>query len=343
MRLSGTTYRLIDRAALSAILVSAVLTSCERRPLDDPDFNTSINVKVSVEAISNVTCDIYNDKIPVPKIDPDMMHVLFFEETGDALATEAYISTKSTDSDGNTVFSGKLSIAPGTYRMYIYNFGTENTLIRNTYSWENAEAYAANVPDRISRSYQTKVPAEEPITYSPDHLVVARSPREVIPYHSGIYTVKAESRSVVESYYLQIKVDGIEYVSGARAVLSGMSGGNRIALGERMDDQRTSIFFPLVKSDDKGVPVICCIFNTFGRPDDSLNSLEVTFDIVTKAGESVQKTFDISELFRSEDCIKHHWLLLDETIKIDPPKTPDPGGFNPSVDDWENENHDIIL
>ena len=208
MRLSGTTYRLIGRAALSAILVSAVLTSCE--PLDDPDFNTSINVKVSVEAISNVTCDIYNDKIPVPKIDPDMMHVLFFEETGDALATEAYISTKSTDSDGNTVFSGKLSIAPGTYRMYIYNFGTENTLIRNTYSWENAEAYAANVPDRISRSYQTKVPAEEPITYSPDHLVVARSPREVIPYHSGIYTVKAESRSVVESYYLQIKVDGID-------------------------------------------------------------------------------------------------------------------------------------
>lgn len=98
------------------------------------------------------------------------------------------------------------------------------------------------------------------------------------------------------------------------------------------------------KSDDKGEPVICAIFNTFGHPDGSDNKLEVTFDIITKDGKSVQRSFDISSLFLTDDAVRHHWLLLDETITIDPP-TPSggSGGFEPSVDDWEDEHHDIIL
>lgn len=331
----------IVNTALLLCALSTSITSCQRRPLEDPDYNTRVKVQINTRAIMNVTCDIYNDKIPVPEIQMDVMHVIFLQENSDDIACETYITNSEVDESGQKVFYGDISIVPGTYRLYAYNFGTEATLIRDQYVWNNVEAYALSVPERISSAYATKVPTAD-FTYSPDHLIVARSPQETIPYHSGIYTVNTEAKSVVESYYLQIKVDGLEYVNSASAVLSGMSSANYIARGERVDDPQSTIYFTMQKSDDDGEPVICAIFNTFGRPDSSANDLEVTFDLQTKSGK-VQRTFNISDLFLSENCIKHHWLLLDETIHIDPPKPDKGGGFDPGVVDWETENHEIIL
>ena len=48
-----------------------MLCGCEFRPLEEPGFGTEVNVTVNVEAVLNVTCDIYNEKIPVPEIFPD--------------------------------------------------------------------------------------------------------------------------------------------------------------------------------------------------------------------------------------------------------------------------------
>ena len=96
------------------------------------------------------------------------------------------------------------------------------------------------------------------------------------------------------------------------------------------------------KSDDKGKNVICAVFNTFGRIPESDNNFEVTFDLAVKGGTSVRKTFDISNLFLTENAVKHHWLLLEDTIKVEPPK--DLGGaFEPKVDDWEDEQKDIVI
>ena len=126
-----------------------------------------------------------------------------------------------------------------------------------------------------------------------------------------------------------------------RAVLSGMVGSNLIATNTRVTEPEAAIWFNLQKSDDKGVPVICTVFDTFGRIDRSTNNLEVTFNIQTTDGKTVVRTFNISDLFETENAIRHHWLLLDETIKIDPPQTG--GGFDPKVDDWDEEHHDVII
>lgn len=334
---------ILKKGVVLAVLSTAfALSGCQRRPLEDPDYNTRVKVQINTRAIMNVTCDIYNEKIPVPEIQLDVMHVIFFQENSDEIACETYLTNYETDESGQKVFYGDISITPGTYRFYAYNFGTETTIIRDQYTWNDVEAYALSVPERISSAYAAKVPSGESVTYCPDHLVVARSPWEVIPYHTGIYIVRAEAKTVVESYYLQIKVDGLEYVSSATAVLSGMSSANYIARGERVDNPQSTIWFSMQKSDDNGEPVICAVFNTFGRPDCSANDLEVTFDLQTRSGK-VQHTFNISDLFLSEECINHHWLLLDETIHIDPPKPDTGGGFEPEVVDWETEHHEILL
>lgn len=324
-----------------AILLLAVLPGCRRRPLEDPDYRTLVKVKVDISGISNVTCDIYNDKIPVPKIVPEAMHLMFFGEDASSTAAEAFITDVATGADGSRTISGELVVAPGTYRLLAYDFGTEATLVRNYNIWDEAEAYTESAPKGIQNRFRSRSGEPFNILEEPDHLVVAASEREVIPYHEGIYTIYAQARSVVESWYLQIKVDGLEYVSSAQAVLSGMVGSNLIATNTRVTEPEAAIWFNLQKSDDKGVPVICTVFGTFGRIDRSTNNLEVTFNIQTTDGKTVVRTFDISGLFETENAIRHHWLLLDETIKIDPPQTG--GGFDPKVDDWDEEQHDVII
>ena len=107
-----------------------------------------------------------------------------------------------------------------------------------------------------------------------------------------------------------------------------------------------TVYFTLQKGEDDGVPVICNVFNTFGRIPGSDNSLRVTFDIRTVDGRNETREFDITDLFSTEAALEHNWLLLEETITIDPPAPPEPGeggGFQPGVGDWDDEDHEIVI
>lgn len=329
-----------------ALCILVLTVSCERRPLVDLGHRTNINVRVNIDAISNVTCDIYNDKIAIPQIEPIAMHVLFFDKETEEVAAESFISDISFDEDGTRVLSGNISIMPGHYKMLIYDFGTESTIVEDYYVWDDCFAYTNEISPALKRSLLSKVDnkalEEAYIIHEPDHLVVASHEDEHIPYHEGVHTVESEALSVVESYYLQIKVVGLEYVSSAQAILSGMVNGNMISSNTRVNEPQATIWFDMEKSDDKGVPVICTIFNTFGRIEDSENELEVTFDLKTHDGRVIQRTFDLSELFLSPECVNHHWLLLEETITIDPPQV-EGGGFAPEVNDWEEEHRDLYI
>ncbi len=320
-----------------------MFSACDRRPLEDPGDAVSVQVSVDVRTIPNVTTSIYNAKIPVPTIEPEMMRVLFYNKYTKTIAAESYISDITTDEDGNRCLQGTIGIRPGTYEMLIYNFDTESTQIRNDQSFATIEAFTSPISASLASRFQSRTNSNTDILYEPDHLVVARNEAETIPYHEDVHVIRTVATTIVETYYLQIKVQGLSYVSGARAILNGMVGTNRFGKNERVTDPPAAIYFTLQKSDDNGVDVLATIFNTFGRIDNSTNNLSVTFDIRTTDGRTIQRDFDISHLFSTEACIKHHWLLLEETITIDPPTTPNGGGFDPKVDDWEDERHDIDL
>ena len=339
------TFRVL---ALTAMLLGAL--SCHRRPLEDPDFSTRIEVKVNITAIANVTCDVYNEYIPIPDINPEVMRVMFYSPNSDKLLAESFITDVQQDENGQMSIRGDISILPGDYRMLIYQFGTESTQIWDYASFDKAAAYTDALSEEALKALQLKadVNYDQPIRYQPDHTIVARSEHETIPYHAGVYTITAQASSIVETYYLQVKVDGLQWVSSARAVLTSMSPSVTLAAVDRDYDNPCAIYTPLLKSEDHdGEAVVCNIFNTFGRIPESTNNLDVTFELRTTDGRTISKTFDISDLFLSEDCINHHWLLVEETIVVPPPEDPDPspggGGFDPTVDDWEEERHEIEL
>ncbi len=329
--------------------------SCEHRPLESIVASTNISVHVNVNTISNVTCDIYNSKIPVPEITPEVMRVLFFDMQQDRLLSDVFIQDRYIDEEGNLYLNGKVSINPGDYRMIIYSFGAEHTYISDYDSFENSTAYTDPLSEYMQQMLKKNAKKntdksenqgaktdDQPIHEQPEHIMVARSFNENIPYHTGDHEILAEATSLVESYYMQVKIEGAEYVTSANAVLTSMAPSASLASGVKDYATPTSLYIPLVKSDDKGVPVICNVFNTFGRIPNSTNELKITFNVTRTDGEVFTHTFDISDLFLSEACIKHHWLLVDETIVIpDPPSTG--GGFKPSVDDWEDIESEIEI
>ncbi len=335
----------------TAAICILLMAACERRPLEDPDSLTQIRINLVTMNIKNVTCDIYNPLIPIPEVIPEVMHVLFYENESGRVVTENFIQNTGKDENGYTYVSGNIHINPGTYKLLAWNFGTESTIIRNYEYWHESEAYTGEVSDDIVKAYKSKVqkdnskvPGEETIVYEPDHLFVASNEEEIIPWHeAGEYTIHAEASSVVRTWYLQIKVDGLQYVSRAQAFLTGMAGSNILSENRIITDPPATLYFSLQKSKDGEEPVICNIFNTFGRIENSTNRLEVTFDLRTIDGRTVQKTFDITEEFNSPEAIEHQWLLIEETIKIDPPPNPGGGGMNPSVTEWEEENLDIPI
>ena len=336
-------WKVAGRALCAACVFASmlsVLSSCHRRPLEDPEYLTRVNVEVNVDDIKNVTCDIYNPAVQVPEISPDVMHVIFFDKNG-SVAAETFITDVSVAENGHRVLSGEFSVIPGKYRMLIYDYGTEATLIKDFYSWDNATAYTDPVPAYIQNTWSKGSDGSPEIFTQPDHLMVARNAEESIPYHYGMHTVYAEAKPVVESWYIQIKVDGLEYVSGAQAVLSGMARANKFATDTRVEKPESALWFKMEKSEDGGAPVICAVFNTFGHVDGDESGLDVTFSITTSDGRKVRHSFDISGLFRTENAVRHHWLLLEDTIKIDPPKTS--GGYNPEVGDWDEEHRDIDI
>lgn len=328
-------------------MFALIVVSCERRPLEEPDFKTKVDIRVNIEAIANITCDVYNEKLPIPEINPEVMRVMFYDLNKDKMLGESFISDARKEDD-NLVISGEISILPGDYRVMVYAFGTESTLISDYNSWDRCYAYTDPLSQELLKAMSLKSSIDEQeIHYQPDHLLAAKSEYESIPWHSGTHVIHAVASSVVESYYLQVKVDGLEYVSSARAVVTSMSGGVPLATMEADKTSPVALYIPLQKSDDKGKAVICNVFHTFGRIPDSVNELEVTFDLMTVDGRTVTKNFDISDLFLSPACIDHHWLLVEETIVVPPPPDPGPGatggGFDPSVNDWENEHHEIEM
>ncbi len=328
--------------------VTGAFVSCQRRALEDPDFYTRLQVKVNVNTISNVTCDIYNPKIPVPEIDPEVMHVLFYDTEGTKLLAESFISEGSVDADGNKTISGNVSILPGDYKIIIYQFGEEHTLFDNYSTFADFRAYTDPLSETELKNLKLKsiyTTSGQVLRYQPDHCIATALPEETIPYHRGVYTIESESSSLVESYYLQVGIKGGSYISYARAIITSMSAGKNVQSFSMELDNPSALYVPLVKSDDKGNAVLCNVFNTFGRIPDADNKLSVTFDITTTDGTVLQKEYDLSDLFETEDAIKHHWLIIDDVIDIPEPPNPDEGGggFTPSVDDWEEENHVIEL
>ncbi|MBP5721036.1 MAG: DUF5119 domain-containing protein [Bacteroidales bacterium] len=340
---------------IAAALVVLSMAACHRRPLEDMQERVMVRVRVNVNAIANITTNIYNPAIPVPKPTTDMMRVMVYDPGNKKLLTQGFIYDKEIDENGEEILSGNLNISFGDYDFVIYNFDTPTTQVKD----ENNEMSILAYTDEISpamrlRCLGTKADDDYgTIDYEPDHLLVAREHDFRVSPHDTVIVISTMASTIVDTYYIQIRVEGAEFMAddGAVAVISGLAPSNRFGANVRTDDPSASVVFDLHRSTDPRIAgenkdVICAVFNTFGKIENANSDLHVTFSIKDVAGNYQTYDANLNSVFKTEDAIERHWLLLNEVFRIDPP-TIEPqggnGGFQPVVDEWEEEQGTITL
>ena len=353
-----------------ALLLAAV--ACERRPLLDQSEAVSIKIKVNVKAVTNVNTNIRNSvrlygtntSIWEPKLeqlDPQMMRVLVYDPVTQKLLAQSFITSTEVDEEGNKVFNGNLGISHGNYNFLVYNFDTPTTQVTAENNEGSILAYTPEISSSLKAKYLGTKANEEfyedmSIRYEPEHLLVANEKDVRISPHDSLVVVHTEASTVVDTYYLQVRVKGLQFASTATAVISGLSPSNHIGTNERTIDPTAAVVFEMQKGQDLSLDgdnkdVLCAVFNTFGKIHEVASNLYVTFNVYDTAGNLQQYTANMDSVFNSEEAILYHWLIVDESCLVidipDPHGGDNPsqggGGFQPQVDDWEEEIGEISL
>lgn len=359
----------IVRILLAAALVMVSFSACHRRPLEEPSGAVRIAIKVDVKTVTNVNANIRSSVVlygsntslwdeKLSQLDPELMRVLVYDPETDKLLTQSFISSTEIDAEGNKVFMGSLGISHGNYNFLVYNFDTPTTQVNQENSEQSIIAFTDEVsPAMKARYLGTKADDDEDINihYEPEHLLVANEKDVRISPHDTLVVVRTEASTVVDTYYLQVRVKGMQFSSSASAVISGLSPSNHIGYNIRTVDPSAAVVFDMQKGQDLSLDgdnkdILCAVFNTFGKIDQVSSDLYVTFNVFDTAGNLRQYTANLDDVFKTEEAILYHWLIVDESCLVidipDPgvnPPTPGNGGFQPQVDDWEEEEGTMVL
>ena len=340
----------------------AVLTGCERRPLEygNATLNLRLNLRLNVKVNGEL------QELP----EPEMMRVMFFDPETFDLVTESYLPAGG----------GRVSLAPGRYKFIAYNFDTEATLLRNDRNYYSIEAYTNEVSQALKNSTinairyamngGTKADSDEeastweralmqiqenPVIYEPDHLFTSHQDIEVLNI-DGDQVIEADAETIIETWKISVKIKNEQYMASARALLTGQIASNFIGLPKdegKTDTDVTLMFdmkadaFTNADSEDGTSDMIVGQFNTFGKNPNVYSRLWLTIIIKTVGGDTIEWHRDITDEFFTEEAYEDQTIHIeDDTIVITPPNPSGGsgnGGFQPGVDDWEEENIPINI
>lgn len=338
--------------AAAALLAVLCVVGCHRRPLYDPSEIVRIAVEVDVDNISNVTCDIYNPDpaLGTKSVTTDMMRVMVYDPDTDKKLTEKFISDKSINEKGHEVISGDIEIGSGNFDFLVYNFDTPDTFVKDETDQNAITAYTSEISSTLRDSYTKATDfATLKTFYEPDHFFVAQEKDFHIGLRDTLTVIKTVARTIVDTYYIQIPVKGLPAGTRAFGVISGLSPANAFGTRTRSNDA-SGVYFEMIKSTDEHLStenkdVLCGIFSTFGKLDAASSDVRFTVNLTDAQGNVQQKDVNLDAIFKTDNAVKHHWLLIDDLWDIDIPDTPgvSGGGFLPEVEDWEEEEGGITL
>ena len=335
---------------LSLFAFMLVLTGCEHRELSDPETGHYLRIYVD-EQIKNVTYGFYNENLPHPEYKrPRVMRVALADTESGRVVSERFFQGQGEDERGYYI-DGYIGAEAGTYNLLVYNFGSAVTHIRNEENYYGMQAYTSPV-DEYYLQYlpvSRQEVEDEDIVYEPEHLFHVVEEPLVIQKTNKADTLKTISgewftaHSVVKSYYLQLHVKGIEWVTSAVSMLSGMAGSTVLYKHNGMvEENPVNLFFTLNYTDKQttrdgsgSTAVLYATFSTFGKLSNLPSILTLNFEFRKKDGTSQVEKLDITSEFEKPMAKNEQWILLEHEIVITKPEGSESGGLTPGVEGWE--------
>ena len=334
---------------LAALLLVCTLLAgaCQRRPF--PSRNTGVNLvlKTNTRIVNQVDVAL-----------PANMRVGMYNPDNHSLSYADFVGPEG----------GYISPEPGTYDILVYNFETESTILRGEDDFLKAEAYTNEISpylkgqlkglleqrrklrqERLAASSVSETAAtddEERVVYEPDHLFVGRVKDQEIPQllleeGDREIVIEVDATSIVETWKIEIRgVQGAEYISSISAIISGQAASTYLYSGEDSDES-VSVYFTMqtnrARTSDEGM--IMGSFNTFGKKPGVESELSLDVSITDSGGNTYDLHYDITSDFLDNP---ERVIVIEDDISIDPPSSGG-GGFDPSVEDWDDVTSDIEL
>lgn len=346
---------------LLTLLMVVILDACNFRPLTD--YNNTHYVRVYIdEEIDNTTKGFYRDDIIKPQYKrPEVMKVVLAEEASGRVVAEKYLRNQGDDEKVH-YYDGYIICSPGEWNLMAYNFDTQSTQISDPSNIRQAKAFTNNIASHLYSSLFSRFNAkgdddkfkDERIVYEPDHLFVVESESVKVGYSGQIDTLRTQNGqyftagTIVEAWYIQVNIKGLNNLSSAVSLLNGLSGSKQLINSQIDKNDPITLYFEMAPGlktkNDPNEGILYSTFYTFGNIPDKDNDLNITFDLMTNYGKPMSATLDITEEFSKPLAVDHHWIILDKTLVIpDKPKGSEGGGFAPGVDDWGDVNTDLII
>lgn len=241
---------------------------------------------------------------------PEGVRVMFY-----SLDTHRYVQ------DNFPARGGEIELRQGNYQMVMYNNDSEKILFRNLNDYSAIEAYT----NKMSRpSFVNPTIGEE--TYGqPDVLWMDKM--ESFRVASSSATVYFKPQQQVKLYTGWVEADGLGYVHGVRGAITGMLGNINLSTGKA--GRPSTIFFDaLVKGH-----TVTFSFRSFGVFQQELPSTKnyLSLEFLLPNGV-VQRNVDITD--KMGKLFNGGFVQLTDTLNIPPDTTTTGGGFNGTVDDW---------
>lgn len=334
---------------LAALLLVCTLLAgaCQRRPFSSRNTGVNLVLKINTRIVNQVDVAL-----------PANMRVGMYSHDNHSLSYADFVGPEG----------GYISPEPGTYDILVYNFETESTILRGEDDFLKAEAYTNEISpylkgqikglleqrrklrqERLASSSVSETAAtddEERVVYEPDHLFVGRVkgqdiPRLLLEEGDREIVIEVDATSIVETWKIEIKgVQGAEYISSISAIISGQAASTYLYSGEDSDES-VSVYFTMqtnrARTSDEGM--IMGSFNTFGKKPGVESELSLDVSITDSGGNNYDLHYDITSDFLDNP---ERVIVIEDDISIDPPSSGG-GGFDPSVEDWDDVTSDIDL
>ena len=341
---------------LLMILCCAGLISCEHRVLVDLNDKHYVRVYLD-EQIRNVTFGFYNPQYSHPEYRrPQALRVSLASQNTGKVQFETVLRNYGSDERG-TYMDGYIAALAGDYHMIINELGSSVTQIDNTSDYYGITAYTDPISERML-AYLPVISDDidlERTVVEPEHLMAAKCDNVSIPRSIAVDTLRNENgnyftaQTIAKSYYLQLRIKGVEWVHAAAAVLSGMSGSFKMGLQEGIvTTDPVNLFFIMNyaekkrnSSDEVYTAILNTTFTTFGKIEDLASVLYLNFEFTKNDGTTQVESIDITDVFKTPMAIENQWLLLDKEIVITEPTGT--GGVVPGVEGWKDIEADIIM
>lgn len=176
--------------------------------------------------------------------------------------------------------------------------------------------------------------ADERMAEAPDAVWSARA--GAFPIRGPRDTLRMAPQDALSTCTVEIfGVEHLENVAALGASLSGMSGGF-LPIAERLSDERVTVPFELARVDATSLQGR---FRVFGHcPEQAGKHALIVYAVLTD-GSKWYYTYDVTEQIHTSEDPRHIRIRLDG-LPLPEPAT---GGFNPSVDDWQEVRIDIEM